>query len=235
MNISNKILSIPPYISTNWYNITSLRLKNAVLFIELKSGDLIEIPELDQLTIQQIFAMHANALEEEEKIKELQAFPNPMETRVDLPFRLGVGMGSIQDIGSSIFQHDPSQANAPKIPDEILEKIISITKIVTPEGLQVLSRAEEDCHCVHCQIARVMTKLEDSGTSLFNSPTTLPGITSQTEPPFQQWDIQQTGENLFSVTNRLEPFEQYNVFLGETIGCTCGKIGCEHIVAVLKS
>ena len=236
MKINNKILSVPPYISTGWNNITSLRIKDSVLLIQLRKGDIIEIPGLDDLTIQQIFLMHASALEEGEKITNLQTFPNPMETRVDVPFRLGVGLGSMQDIGSSIFQHDPSQVNAPTIPDEILEKIISITRIVTPDGLQVLSKAEEGCNCVHCQIAQVLVKLDESTSFVLkNSPPIHSEVVSQKELAFQQWDIKQTGDSLFSVTNKLDPYEHYSVFLGEPIGCTCGKTGCDHIVAVLKS
>ena len=55
------------------------------------------------------------------------------------------------------------------------------------------------------------------------------------ELSFQEWDIVQTGKDLFHVSSRLDPNEQYNVFLGNPVGCTCGKAGCEHILAVLKS
>jgi hypothetical protein len=48
MRINNKILSIPPYISTSWKNIASLYLdvKDAenILVIVLAQGTSIEIP-----------------------------------------------------------------------------------------------------------------------------------------------------------------------------------------------
>ena len=42
-------------------------------------------------------------------------------------------------------------------------------------------------------------------------------------------------DKLFTVINKLDQQEKYNVFLGEPVGCTCGKQGCEHMLAVLKS
>ena len=44
----------------------------------------------------------------------------------------------------------------------------------------------------------------------------------------------QTDEKMFTVTNRLDKNEKFNVYLGKPIGCTCGKEGCEHILAVLR-
>ncbi len=58
---------------------------------------------------------------------------------------------------------------------------------------------------------------------------------SSEELSFQQWEIVQTGENLYQVVNRLDRADSYRVYLGDTIGCTCGKDGCEHVIAVLKS
>jgi PhoH-like ATPase len=49
------------------------------------------------------------------------------------------------------------------------------------------------------------------------------------------WGIEQTAEQLYKVTNPLDANEQYNVFLGTPLGCTCGLKNCEHIRAVLNT
>ena len=71
-------------------------------------------------------------------------------------------------------------------------------------------------------------------------PAKPPALTQEEEVTdrdlsFQQWAIEQTGDKLFCVTNKLDRLEKYNVFLGDPVGCTCGIQGCEHILAVLKS
>jgi len=51
-----------------------------------------------------------------------------------------------------------------------------------------------------------------------------------------EWEVKETGDKLlFSVHNPLDPKECYSVFLGDPIGCTCGKKNCDHIKAVLRS
>ena len=52
---------------------------------------------------------------------------------------------------------------------------------------------------------------------------------------FRTWDIKQPGKKLYLVTNPLDNNENYNVFLGKPVGCTCGQKYCEHIKAVLNS
>ena len=60
-------------------------------------------------------------------------------------------------------------------------------------------------------------------------------IVSDEDLKFKTWDIVQTGEKLYDVTNPLDTKEQYHVYLGEPVGCTCGEQYCEHIRAVLSS
>jgi hypothetical protein len=55
------------------------------------------------------------------------------------------------------------------------------------------------------------------------------------ELKFREWDIQQAGDKLYNVSNPFDKGEQYQVYLGNPVGCTCGKSKCEHIVAVLNS
>ena len=55
------------------------------------------------------------------------------------------------------------------------------------------------------------------------------------ELQFEQWSISSAGDKLYNVVNRLDEQEKYRVYLGHPVGCTCGREGCEHILAVLKS
>ena len=127
-------------------------------------------------------------------------------------------------------QHNPAQANSPDLPEEVLNKVSAIAKIVTPEDMKSLPKAEPHYNCIHCQIARAIHK----GIQNMDGEREDEEEVADEELQFQQWDIKQKGE-LFVVTNRLDTAEQYHVYLGNPVGCTCGKSGCEHIVAVLKS
>ena len=106
---------------------------------------------------------------------------------------------------------------------------IAIAKIISPSEELLLPKSEPGCNCFFCQIARALNP------ELSSSHTTDEPAIADEELQFQQWDIKQTGEKLYSVINRLDEHEKYNVYLGHPIGCTCGKQGCEHILAVLKS
>jgi hypothetical protein len=85
------------------------------------------------------------------------------------------------------------------------------------------------CNCFHCQIARVLKPNKEDTQQ--NEEQEI----SAEDLQFEQWIITHTGDQLYSVINKLDDSEQYNVYLGEPIGCTCGQTGCEHLLAVLKS
>lgn len=219
MKINEKILSLPPYISTAWSNISTVRIKDNQLLITLIDGNSVQIPSLPNETIELIFKSHADYLEN---------ITYRSKTALDLPKenRIQIGFGSIEGTSSALMQHDPSQSDSPPIPPEVIEKISSITKILAPEDLFNLPAPEPNCNCFHCQLIRAI-----------NSPKQVAHeeIVADQELEFSQWDIKQVGVNLFSVTSRLDKNEKYTVFLGEPIGCNCGQQGCEHIVAVLKT
>lgn len=246
MKINNKIFSLPPHISTNWSNVRALHMKGTTLVVNLTDGEFIEIPGLDPSLIENIFNTHASFMERQSSgvsINQTQGrfippftqmlVNAPADHRIDIPFRLGVG--TFDEIGS-VMQHNPAQAGAPDLPQEILQKIVAITKIVAPEDILMLPKAEGKCNCVHCQIARAMQGGESPELAPVLAHTShQEEAVSEKELQFQQWDISQTGDNMYTVINRLDPVERYSVFLGEPVGCTCGKQGCEHIVSVLKS
>jgi hypothetical protein len=79
---------------------------------------------------------------------------------------------------------------------------------------------------MHCQIAKALHG---------ELPEEQEEEVTDEDLKFRLWDIDQTGDKLYVVTNPLDSKEYYNVFLGDPIGCTCGEKNCEHIRAVLNS
>jgi hypothetical protein len=222
MKINNQFLSIPPYISTRWSSVFALYTKDNQLVISLADGEVVEIPDLNEAVLHEIFSAHASFMEME--VSEMKA---PLD-RGDggNPFRFGF---STLDGFSGALQHNPSQADAPEIPKEVLEKISAIAKVVTPD-ISSLPKAEPHCNCMFCQIARAV----HGDAPEKQEPLVLEEAVAEEELQFQDWNIAQKGEQLFTVTNKLDPNESYNVFLGEPVGCTCGQAGCQHLLAVLR-
>jgi hypothetical protein len=265
MKITSKILHYPPYISTRWAFVQALYLKGKSLVICLKDSNIIEIPELSSEILDTIFNSHAQFLESERQFqgeaKEVSSSPQPVNTLQDsfsgFPFMkntesfslpnetfppmdgnidssLRFGFGPIENLGAAM-HHNSAQSNLPDLPQEILSKIAAVAKIVAPEEVQAMPKPEPHCNCTFCQIARA---LQTGGeTTPQEEPREEPAEeeVSDEELQFQQWEITQTGERLYSVINRLDSHEKYSVYLGHPVGCTCGKDGCEHIVAVLNS
>ncbi|MBA3816840.1 MAG: hypothetical protein H0X29_10060 [Parachlamydiaceae bacterium] len=249
MKINNKILFIPPFISTTWNHIKALCLKEDRLIISLANDTLVEVPDLQPEHIELIFSAHATFLENQSSpsqeftssFRTPQAKANSLFNAVSPSLEnekdpsLVFGLGSFDSLGSAM-HHNESQANMPDLPKEILSKISAIAKIVAPEDGQSLPSPEPHCNCAHCQIARaVQIGLESETVSIIEQFIPVEEEINDADLNFQQWDIHQTGEKLFSVSHRLDLNDKYNVYLGNPVGCTCGKEGCEHILAVLKS
>jgi hypothetical protein len=215
IKINDSLFHLPPFISTSWENIESLSLDGSNLIIILKSGSKVVIPHLDQNILQHIFAIHAQILEKK---------ANPMQIRLGFPLQMGEG--GIETLGNSV-AHNPDQTNAPDLPPEILEKIIGVAKVLgLPENMPP---AETNCNCVYCQIARAL-KGEAKPEIL-----DLEEEVSAKDLSFRSWEIKETADHLFLVTNPLDQNDQYRVHLKDPFGCTCGEKNCEHLRAVLNS
>ena len=149
----------------------------------------------------------------------------------------GANVENMETFGSSLL-HNSAQANMPNLPEEVLNKIAAIAKIIAPGDIQNMPKPEPHCNCPHCQIARAIHS-QSPEEIVEATPSILvqkeEEVISEQELTFQQWEITQTDNKLYSVANRLDLLEKYNVYLGEPVGCTCGISGCEHILAVLKS
>lgn len=234
MRINHKILSIPPYISTSWKNVLSLhmepRQEGPVLVIGLVSGSFIEVPGLDKAILQAIFIAHEKHLEQDTTPPKT-ALPQGLNFEGASVIGLPIRIEGMENFGSSM-QHSPEASDTPDLPKEMLKKIASLTKMV---GLNTdeLPKAEPHCNCMHCQILRAMH--EDAEQNPTDETNEMDLVVSDSDLKFRDWDIKQTTDKLYLVSNPLNQDEHYNVFLGEPLGCTCGEKNCEHIRAVLNS
>lgn len=238
MNVNEKFFSFPPFISTSWSHITAISLnKSGQITLHHSSGDVIVLPLLSQDETDSIFKAHANYLENQAMVEPLyklpRLIPNPKERFEGSEIRFAFGT---LDGLSSAMQHNPAQRNAPSLPREMLNKITEVSKILAPTDPDQLPKAEPHCNCYHCQIARALngTSDEREEEEQREKEETEEEVSLE-ELEFQQWEIIQTGEKLFNVSNKLDQLESYSVHLGHPVGCTCGKQSCEHILAVLKS
>ena len=225
MSVNPKILSIPPHLSVAWNEVSSLEVREGVLLVYLKSGRCHEVPNLSKETLAQIFAAHESSLTPSSETKP------SMEMNLGIPMRMAEGM---EGMGIPM-QHDPSQKDAPDVPADVLQKIINVTEALGVDKEMVnLPPAEPHCNCFYCQIARALHG-DDPG---FESSSQESIAVSDEDLTFRDdWIINPVQDNkqLYLVINPLNQGEQYSVFLGEPIGCTCGEKNCEHIKAVLNS
>jgi len=228
MKITSKVLSIPPYISTTWSNISSLHVKEELgtfrLIILLSDGPQVEIPNLDRQTIDAIFNAHAKSTEELTIGIQTRKALEEVPLSFSLPMKTDGEGGMIEAFGPAT-QHNPEQADLPPLPPGVLKKISAIASAFGVESLSNLPKAEPDCNCIYCQ---VMNAVHGEAQAEEEEIT-------EEDLKFRNWDVKQTADKLYSVTNPIDTNEHYSVFLGEPIGCTCGQKNCEHVHVVLKT
>ncbi|SCA58692.1 hypothetical protein AB751O23_AK_00190 [Chlamydiales bacterium SCGC AB-751-O23] len=254
MKINDRILSIPPYISTTWDNVISIQVieKDTVL-ITLLDGTKVKAPGLNDADIKHIFQSHIKYVEAEEeeehennlKFALSEAADSAKEANhlspqdllsklllsspkdsLDIPIQLG--MDEAQGLGLGM-QHNPMQKNAPKLPIELLKKVSNIAKIFAEDKFSVPEVPSETCNCFYCQIVRAMQPEEEEEELDINEPV------KDEELKFRLWDILDSGNQTYHVTNPLDAAEEYWVYLKPPVGCTCGKKDCEHVKSVLES
>lgn len=219
--INNQVLSIPPYISTSWQNVASLHVSKeksgTILIISLLSNQSIRIPDLTEKEINYIFQVHSEVLEKRFDPKEIAS-------TFGLPIKMGY---EILDGNGAFLQHNIKQAGAKDLPKEFLEKIANLGKIVDFDGnAENFMKAEPHCNCPYCQIARALV-----GKTIEVQEEEV----TREDLQFREWDIEQTSEKVYVVTNPFDKQEKYQIYLGKPIGCTCGNTHCDHIRAVLES
>jgi hypothetical protein len=230
MKITSKILSIPPYISTAWRNIASLQMVDASLIISLVNDAKIEIPHLKPEMLEAIFAAHAAFIDDESASQKTSvnmppALPQDPLFGLGFPIKISPG-----DNLGAVLQHNSEQAHMPDLPPEVLEKITSIAKTIGIEEGTLLPKPEPHCNCVHCQIAKAIQQGADALEEIEKEEEV-----SAEDLKFRLWDIEQSSDKLYIVSNPCDQEEHYQVYLGEPIGCTCGQKHCEHVRAVLNT
>lgn len=233
MSINEKFFSFPPFLSTSWAHIAALSTsRQGNIIVHMISGDCIPLPELPEEEMKMIFSAHAAYLENQvlnEPIFIQKKLPPNLKERLEGDSSFRFSLGTLDGLNGGM-QHNPAQKNAPDLPQEMLAKIAEVSKIMAPSDPDQIPKAEPHCNCYHCQIARTLTdSLEQEPEKLLEEDVDVE------ELQFNQWEITQTGDNLFNVMNKLDELENYSVHLGHPVGCTCGKQNCEHILAVLKS
>lgn len=249
MKIDLSILSIPPYISTSWKNISSLHVdleqSPPALIVTLTNAKQISIPNMDPRTIEMIFACHEKHLETEQGVlsKKIPLPPKPSSNLTPamdgfgtaFSFPLEASFTEMGDVGA-VLQHNSELSDSPDLPPALTTKITSLSKSLGITDPNLIPQPEPHCNCTHCQIARALhLGLQDDDVTQIESSVEEEEIVSDDDLKFRTWDINQTGDKLFIVQNPLDTLEHYSVYLGEPIGCTCGEKHCEHIKAVLNS
>jgi hypothetical protein len=221
MKITPRILSIPPYVSTQWTNISSIHVKKKedtpILVLTLNDNAQIEIPNMAQGEIDEIFQAHAHFSESERTLPQ-----NPIDNSFSFSIPIKQDESAMLDPLGTQLQHNPQQANLPPLPQNVLEKIRSIIKAFGVEDSEVLDKAEENCNCIYCQLSRSLQGSTEE-------------IIEDSDLQFRDWEVSSKGEKLYHIVNPLDKNEYYDVFLGDPIGCTCGSKSCEHIKAALSS
>ena len=115
------------------------------------------------------------------------------------------------------------------MPEEIASKIEMLGKTLPPEELANFLHPVANCNCMYCQISRILK--QEHATEIVDSSEY---EIEDEDLNFEQWQVETISDKMYHVINKLDPTEHYNVYLGDPIGCTCGKQNCEHIVAVLR-
>lgn len=231
MKINSKILSIPPYISTSWDQVSSLHTEQEegypLLVVTLETGARIEIPRLNLPLIELAFNMHTQYLNEE---KATPAANSEQVLNISLP-SIRLSSAHLENVATYL-QHNDEEKESPDLPAEILNKVASLSKTVGINDPDILPKAEPHCNCPHCQIARA---IQAGIQTEEENPETAEEEVRDEDLKFRTWDILQTADKLYRVSNPLDHQEHYSVYLGQPVGCTCGSKNCEHIQAVLKS
>lgn len=229
MEINKKILSIPPYISTSWNQVTSLYVKEEagkpVLMVALNTGSIVEVPHQSEKTIGAAFQAHAESLKSPIREQQPTSFPSN-DLQGGLKFQLPIGNQFAQF--GEMMQHNSNNMHAAPLPKSVLDKIQEMAKALGMDS-NVFPEPEPHCNCPHCQVARAIHKPANENS------VDEEDIVTDEDLKFRDWEIEQTNDKLFNVTNPLNHEEHYQVFLGKPVGCTCGQAHCEHIRAVLRT
>lgn len=234
MLINTKVLNIPPFISVQWNQIEYLTTEDNFLVVSLKSGKTVKIPDLQPEVVTHVFSTHATALETESSPATLLP-----KSHVFGSSDVKIGFSTMEPNGLGVpLQHMEELREAPNLPPEVIEKVRHVSKLLPSEDVKQAQKPIDNCNCPFCQISAAIQADHDitqEDRPFLDESCGIEVEIEDEELKFDEWMIEQKGEMLYEVKNKIDTNETYNVFLGTPVGCTCGKCGCEHILAVLKS
>ena len=171
MKITSKILSIPPYLSTSWYDVDSLfQSDDGVLVVAMANGTQVRLENLSSEVVHTIFDAHERFLEEEAEREEDEDEDEDEEglilgkgTRGEIEFSVHAPLMSDQfderggDAMKIFMEHDPSRSLGPLLPEALLKRITSLAKMFLPQDMIPLDASHENCRCPFCQIVRALS------------------------------------------------------------------------------
>lgn len=205
------------------------------------------IPNLPSSMQELLFSCHIEAIERTQKTdhhspvlrqEDLHAILNAVQTGIKeiMALILKLGSSAISSVGK-VLEHDPNNSHLPPIAEEMKKKILLLLNVVPKEDILAMPTPVLGCNCMYCQINRTLREgigIHESDLEE-NRDQENDDTVDEKDLEFSEWNVTPISEKLFLVRNKLDEHEEYRVFLGNPIGCTCGKANCEHIVAVLRS
>lgn len=228
MKINKNMLSIPPYITTTWDNITCVQA--CVVqdeFVDIKiclaDGEKVEVPHVPEKIFNKI-------RDEYEKFIESSSINTPADlggiasgiadifqgANRELP---AIGRGeNVGVIGFPVSGHPRQHHEAPVLGKEALRQITKTLGEKAFEGEYITK-----CNCIYCQSCRFVQdkKNKESG-----------------EKPLEfsdAWLVEEVGTDKFIVRDKMKESNVFTVYLKPKIICSCGSNVCEHIKATLFS
>ncbi|MEZ5315690.1 MAG: hypothetical protein R3E91_05750 [Chlamydiales bacterium] len=247
VKINEKLICIPPHISTTWEHVKLLQAeensttKKYKLILRLAENKIVEIPEIEAALIDIAFSSHMKYLEGKSRsdkpeggnktfgslIQQLMGLSPEQLSNIPIRFGISGGIPGIENLESA-FQHNQEQADTPDMPLEVLEKAVGMAKLFMGGDLEAFPKPEPHCNCTHCQLARAIHHIPKNDMQEDS-------LVTEEDLKFRTWNIKESSESdkIYIVTNPLDSKEHYTVYLGTPLGCTCGQANCEHIKAVL--
>lgn len=226
MQINKKMLSIPPYISTQWgyvVNIAKNKESKDTLDFVLGGDTLISVPNLNEDTQEKIFQMHQEYLASCQENTDAQIFTlltgDTTTTHISMPSSANF---------FPLLQHNVEVSGLPEVPKETILKMTQALDDLTMHSNPFYKAPEPHCQCMYCQIARVVhDEVESSEREEKKSDK------SNTDVLISNgWLVKERSPDHFEVSS---PDAKQNSFVVTLTPptCSCGDANCEHIAAVL--
>ncbi len=184
---------------------------------------------MDPGIVKAVFAAHTSFVESETSTRPAKiAAPQDQVFSFGLPLKSDF-LGALDNM-NPLLEHNPERSEIPDLPEELIEKIASLSRTLGIRDSALIPQPEPHCNCMHCQIAKALRNglVEEQND-------TEEEIVTDEDLKFRTWDISKKGDKLYSVSNPFDSHEHFSVYLGEPVGCTCGNPHCEHIRAVLSN